>query len=326
MIYTSCIRGRRRDARRPRWARWCVPVFLLALVVLLAAGVSGRAQAGTPSAYRSPCSVTELTGTFTAIPFSEGAGQIYYELTITNVSPVPCVLTSPSKMRLLGAHHKPLPTHARTRPSGRYTVVLAGGQWAQAQAKFTPDVTAAGENAQHCEPDAHALQLTLDDGAMLAFMDPTPVCQYGAMYFTRLAAVAQMPACAPNAFTASLKSNGGGPQYVSYTLTLQNLSASPCHTNGNVVLTLLDTSGHKMPQKASTGLNAPYVIPGLSRVMAVATFYSKSGPREPKRGPCEPKATTVRINLRPGLLFSPVSPPFSACHKGAYTLTSLSPQ
>jgi hypothetical protein len=70
-------------------------------------------------------------------------------------------------------------------------VALRPGQWAQAVSQLSPDVAGPGEPTHgNCEPVAHALRITLTAGSVRAAMDPTPVCEQGAIDFRGLAAVA----------------------------------------------------------------------------------------------------------------------------------------
>jgi Domain of unknown function (DUF4232) len=292
----------------------------LAVLVALAA-LAAPAGASGPE----PCATGGLQATFTAIPFSQGLGQIYYELTVTNHAASACRVALPGTVRLLSVSGRGLPTRASTHPSGSYSVTLAPGQWAQGQAKFSPDINGWGENARHCEPTAWQLRIATDGGTLLAPMDPTPVCEHGSMSFERLKPVAPAPACSPSSFAGTFKRDA--PPYhgtVDYTLTLHNLGGR-CYTNSYVGLQLLAAGGSPLPTSVTGGVVSPKVIGAHARVSAAATLDTKPGAGEPRSGPCEAAARTLSVTLAPatGALEIPLKPPRSACHRGAITLSGL---
>ena len=207
-------------------------------------------------------------------------------------------------------------------------VMLAPGQWAQADSRFSPDIAGPGESPSECEPAAHFLALAIGDDRVIAPMDPSPVCENGTIGFGRLTAVPRTPACdaaslAPAFDRASPPHEGA----TAYYLKLTNAGADACHTPSFARLTLLDATGDPLPTRMMLGLPSPYVIPAGGEEYAVATLRTSAGRGEPLRGACEPLSTQVRVTLgrRSGSLTVPIEPALHACHGGAITLSGLYP-
>jgi hypothetical protein len=301
---------------------------LLVLVILRVGIAAGSPAVGTPPVfpYRARCQASELRATFSLIPFSQGAGQIYYELTVTNHSAFTCTLIGPFALRLLGARGKALPTHPTTAPPGTYSVELAAGQWAQAQAKFSPDVPGPGENGRVCEPTAHALQVTIDGGTLTAPMDPTPVCEHGSMYFERLAPVAVVPACRASWLAATFSDNGTktAAGTLGYYLKLRNDGGRACFADTYVGLRLLASARRPLPTHVSAGVNSPLVVPADTLWEAYALVDTEQGSRI-RFGGCEPIASGIRISpsAGSGSLTVSIQSPVSVCHNGAIDLSGL---
>src|SRR5699024_9444383 len=78
----------------------------------------------TPSAAAKPCTGASLTGTFSLVPGSAGAGQIAYALTVKNKSHKACSIHGLPQATLLGASGSPLPTHVRSAAAGAGTAIL----------------------------------------------------------------------------------------------------------------------------------------------------------------------------------------------------------
>ncbi len=134
-----------------------------------------------------PCTGAQLTGVFTLVPGSAGAGQIEYALTLKNVSHSPCSLHGIPKATLLGATGSELPTHITAAGRGKSRgVVLQGGASAVADARFSPDVTGQGDSQTGtCQPQAHTLQVSPDGGGVAdaGIKPPTSVCEQGTLHF-----------------------------------------------------------------------------------------------------------------------------------------------
>lgn len=132
-----------------------------------------------------PCSGTDLSGTFTLVPGSAGAGQIAYTLTVKNTSPSPCSVHGAPQGTLLGVSGTALPTHVKPAGGGR-RLVLPPGASATAQARFSPDVAGDGDSQSGaCQPQAHTFQLTTEGGGVTeaGIKPPTSVCEQGTLHF-----------------------------------------------------------------------------------------------------------------------------------------------
>jgi Domain of unknown function (DUF4232) len=139
------------------------------------------------------CSGNELTGSFDAIPNSAGAGNISYELTLTNNSKTTCYVSGIPSVQLLDASGNPLPTHATAAHPGQALaaqIVLAPGTSAYSQARFSPDVPGIGESQTgKCEPTATTLRVTPGGPSTVSvpIKPPTSVCEQGQLNFELLA-------------------------------------------------------------------------------------------------------------------------------------------
>jgi Protein of unknown function (DUF4232) len=133
-----------------------------------------------------------LSGSFTAIPGSAGAGNILYRLRVANSSRAECGVTGIPGLALLDAHARPLPTRALASGSaGARTAVLVplrpGGS-AMLTARFSPDVPGPGEPVAGgpCERTAARLRVSPAGGGSLVVgvSPPTPVCEHGSLQLT----------------------------------------------------------------------------------------------------------------------------------------------
>ena len=154
---------------------------VLCCVVLTGAGLASGSAAGSKLLPPDPCQVGVLKLTFKLIPFSQGAGQVFYRLRITNTGSARCSLGLPT-IQLLGKSGARLPSHSR--PFGG-AIALAPGKTVQASVKFSPDVAGSGEPQRGaCEPFAYSVKVTFKGSpgsASARVRPPTPVCQHGAM-------------------------------------------------------------------------------------------------------------------------------------------------
>lgn len=184
---------------------------VLALLALVAAGCGGGGRTTTvtvtrtvtrtvtapPPATTSPevavCTGSSLSGAFAVIRGSAGAGQIGYRLRLENTGTAPCRLEGVPSVTLLDENGDPLPTNASPAPAGvaATPVVLAAGEAATSDARFTPDVPGPGEPAaggDQCEPTAHTLRVSVGGGSVeVPIRPPTPVCVHGRMTLTSFA-------------------------------------------------------------------------------------------------------------------------------------------
>src|SRR5205823_10703384 len=105
-----------------------------------------------------------LTGTFSVVPGSAGAGNIVYALRLANRSRQACFVSGLAGLRLLGRTGRLLPTHVQPAFRGALTavrVVLRPGARAKATARFSPDVPGPGEpTGKTCEPTAYQVRVT----------------------------------------------------------------------------------------------------------------------------------------------------------------------
>lgn len=132
-----------------------------------------------------------LTGKFTVVPDSPGAGNIVYRLRLTNSSKHGCFLTGIPGLTLLDRLGRKLPTNSRFggRPGTLAAVVapLAPGGAATLTARFSPDIPGPGEPAKKaCERTAFKLRVAPSGGGSVVapISPPTPVCEHGTMALT----------------------------------------------------------------------------------------------------------------------------------------------
>ncbi len=162
---------------------------LVALLLVVLAASAAAVAAARPTA--AACTGTQLTGSFKAVPNSEGAGNITYALVLRNHSQAACQLSGLPSARLLGKTGKPLPTAVRAAFPGALSAVLvrlAPGARTRATARFSPDVPGVGEpvSGTHCEPVAYRLRVNAQGGGTttVAVTPPTSVCEHGRLLFS----------------------------------------------------------------------------------------------------------------------------------------------
>jgi hypothetical protein len=171
-----------------------VPGLLVLAVTTggLPVGILPTQAASTPA----PCGPSSLTGTFSVIRGSAGAGNIGYTLRLTNRSHSTCVVSGRPGLKLLDKHGHGLPTHVVALSPGRGTAVrvsLKPGKSATARARFSPDIPGRGEKTKGpCEPKATHVKVTLASpghGSLVARVrPPTSVCQRGSIQLDTLRA------------------------------------------------------------------------------------------------------------------------------------------
>ena len=165
-----------------------IRILVLAAVALATVGAS-CGSAATSAA--GPCKASQLSGTFKAIPGSEGAGNIVYALVVKNRSTTTCTLTGLPHGKLLNANGKAQPTHVIAANKGALTAVLVHltpGHTSRATARFSPDVPGVGEGAagKQCEPTSYGFRVSAPGGGTFTVkLSPaTPVCEHGQLQFT----------------------------------------------------------------------------------------------------------------------------------------------
>jgi hypothetical protein len=161
---------------------------LLTLFVFVAAVVASTASATSGVGF---CAGSQLSGSFSAIRGSAGAGNISYRLALKNVSGMQCSVTGLPQGRLLGKGGKPLPTHVTAAFPGALTAILVRltpGQKAYATARFSPDVPGIGEPAagKRCEPASWFFRVVGQSGGTtkVKVAPPTSVCEHGQLQFS----------------------------------------------------------------------------------------------------------------------------------------------
>jgi hypothetical protein len=146
--------------------------------------------APTTTATAAPaCPASALTGTFSVVEGSAGAGQITYRLRLTNQGDSACSLSGLPDAQLLGRDGVRLPTNVSPAQPGAttaVTVALQPGDAARADARFSPDVPGESEQtAGACEPKAYTLRVSIGSGSVEAAVEPpTPVCERGTLLFS----------------------------------------------------------------------------------------------------------------------------------------------
>jgi hypothetical protein len=164
-------------------------------LILVGATLAGLALAGGgPAAAVAPCTGGQLSGTFSVIYGSAGAGSISYALRLRNRSQRTCFVSGLAGLRLLGKLGRPLPTHVVPAFRGGLTavrVVLRPEARAKATARFSPDVPGTGEPVagRMCEPTAFRVRVTPPPGGgtlVAPVRPPTPVCEHGTIVLSAL--------------------------------------------------------------------------------------------------------------------------------------------
>jgi hypothetical protein len=166
-------------------------LFVLTLLVAAVALPSAQGRVSAAPA----CKGSNLSGSFTVIRGSAGAGNIVYKLRLRNASAATCFVTGIPGLRLLARNGSNLPTHATPANRGALTAVkvrLQPGKAAKTTARFSPDVPGPGEGGvkRQCEPTAYKLRVTPNGGGsvVVAVTPPTPVCSHGVMTLPALSA------------------------------------------------------------------------------------------------------------------------------------------
>ena len=162
-------------------------VFLL--LVSLSLGLHLPGIGAAPNGGPPPCRAVQLSGTFTRIEGSAGAGQVSYALRLRNHSTTTCFVSGLPSLQLLDRFGKRLPTHVTPAFPGAGTaarIFLVGGAAAWAEARFSPDVPGVGEPVagRACERTAYrVIDGVPPSSSRLSapIRPPTPVCEHGAM-------------------------------------------------------------------------------------------------------------------------------------------------
>jgi hypothetical protein len=157
-------------------------VFLVVSAALLAVS----ANASSTTAF---CKGSQLTGTFSVVAGSAGAGNINYRLALKNVSSSTCAVTGLPQGHLLSKTGKVQPTHIIAGQPGALTAVLvklAPGKKAYATARFSPDIPGTGEpTTGPCEAKSWWFVVNAKGGGTtkVKVAPPTPVCEHRQLQF-----------------------------------------------------------------------------------------------------------------------------------------------
>jgi hypothetical protein len=150
---------------------------------------------------------------------------------------------------------------------------------------------------------------------------------------TSAGASSNAPACTDTRLGGSFSTVPGsaGAGQISYTLTLTNISDSPCWVSGLPQLVLVDAQGRPLPTSVTVAqpiqaAPATIVLQPTSSAKSTARFSPDvPGPGEGQAGkPCEPVAHQAQVTpTGGGALLVPVSPPTSVCEHGSLRMTLL---
>jgi hypothetical protein len=188
-----------REWAHPQRRVYRVLVVTPRFAALLLAAVAGVAAAGGiasgASSTEPACVASQLTGTFSGIPGSAGAGSISYVLRLRNVSETTCFVSGIPQLRLVGKTGKLLPTRVRPSHPGALTavrVVVAPYGYTAATARFSPDVPGVGESGPGpCEATAYRARVMPPPGGgtlVVPLKPATAVCEKGTMLFSAFVA------------------------------------------------------------------------------------------------------------------------------------------
>jgi len=158
-----------------------------ACLVLIAAGCGTKTVTVTQNVTTTvtktvttgPCTGSDLSASFDAVPGSQGAGNIVYALKLTNTGSSSCDLTI-TTFQLLDASGADVPTNIQPPPA----TSIGSGESIGYNARFSPDVNGTGDNTNgSCQPTSATLRVTLAGGGTVdaPIQPPTPVCEQGSM-------------------------------------------------------------------------------------------------------------------------------------------------
>jgi hypothetical protein len=151
--------------------------------------VTQSSSTTTSQAAPATCTGSQLSGNFQAVGGSGAAGQISYELKLTNTSQTRCSVTGVPQVQLLDAKKAALPTHVVGPHSDMLVtpVLMAPGVSATAQARFSSSVPGKGDaKSGPCQPEAWYLRVSPGGGGTVDtdIAPPTSVCERGTLNFS----------------------------------------------------------------------------------------------------------------------------------------------
>lgn len=147
------------------------------------------------------------------------------------------------------------------------------------------------------------------------------------------AAPARTPPCRGGQLrgTFSVVVGSAGAGNIVYALRVRNVDTTTCFVSGLPRLWLLDRSGRALPTRvvpARPGATTAVMVrlaPGAYASASARFTPDIPAPTEPQHGPCEPKASKLRVGPPPGrgTLVVPVKPPTTVCQHGQLQVSVL---
>ena len=176
--------------RSARFTSLAIALGIAAVVVPASIGATADATGRAPW-----CGGTQLSVSFSVVPYSVGAGNVSYALRVKNVSATTCAVSGLPGLRLLGMKGKKLPTHVVDADPGVTAVIvtLKPGHSAWAAGRFSPDVPGTGEpQSGPCEATSYHVSVTVPprgDAVVGPFSPPNPVCEHGTISLSVLGTI-----------------------------------------------------------------------------------------------------------------------------------------
>ena len=139
--------------------------------------VTHTVTASAPPTTSNACAASDLTGTFSELAGSAGAGNIVYTLHVTNAAQQTCTLTGIPTVTFLDANGAEMNQHTDANVPQAPVVSLAPGGSASSQIRFSPDVSP-------CDPGiATTLRVELADRStfQVKLDPPTKLCGAGSV-------------------------------------------------------------------------------------------------------------------------------------------------
>jgi hypothetical protein len=170
-------------------------------------------------------------------------------------------------------------------------------------------------------------------GATKAVTQTTTVVQTTTVRVTTTQPTPQAAnACTGDAMTGSFAVIPGSPGagQIGYRLRVRNASPVACFVSGLPNVQLLAQGGADLPTnvqpaEAGTATAARIVLqPGRAATADARFSPDVNGTGDQTNGPCQPKATTLRVALGGAPLDAPITPPTSVCEQGTLRFSLFS--
>lgn len=169
------------------------------------------------------------------------------------------------------------------------------------------------------------LGLAAGCGGTKTVTQTTTVVQTTTVRVTTQETTSTPTACTGDAMTGTFKGIPGsaGAGQTSYRLRVQNASPVACFVSGLPNVQLLAAGGADLPtngQPAQPGTATAARIllqPGASASADARFSPDVNGTGDQTNGPCQPKASTLRVALGGAPLDAPITPPTSVCEQGS---------